>query len=98
MRTNGVNSNGAAAKVMIFDRLGKKVRPGTFGRIKVGSRVYPNGPCQKHEICSDPISADPIGPFPNAGDQNIHTLAQDDGRAARRALAVVGIRPVVMFM
>ena len=29
--------NGAAAKVMNFDRLGKQVRPGTFlGKIKVG--------------------------------------------------------------
>ena len=29
-------SNGAPAKVMGCDRLGKKVRPGTFGKIKVG--------------------------------------------------------------
>ena len=36
LRTNGVNTNGAAAKVFAFDRLGKKVRPGTFGEIKVG--------------------------------------------------------------
>ena len=36
LRTNGVNAIGAAAKVMNFDRLGKKVRPGTSGRIKVG--------------------------------------------------------------
>ena len=36
LRTNGVNTNGAAAKVMTFDRLGKKVRPVTFGEIKVG--------------------------------------------------------------
>ena len=34
LRTNGVNTNVAAAKVMIFDRLGEKVRPGTFGKIK----------------------------------------------------------------
>ena len=33
---NGVDTNGAAAKVIVFDRLGKKVRPGTFGNIKVG--------------------------------------------------------------
>ena len=33
---HGVNTNGAAAKVMDFVRLGKKVRPGTFGRITVG--------------------------------------------------------------
>ena len=31
MQTNGVNANRAAAKVNNFDRLGKKVRPGTFG-------------------------------------------------------------------
>ena len=36
LRTNGVNTNGAAAKVMNFDRLGKKVRPGTFGKIQIG--------------------------------------------------------------
>ena len=33
LRTNGVNTNGAAAKVMYFDGLGKKVRPATFGKI-----------------------------------------------------------------
>ena len=27
---NGINTNGAAAKVMTFSRLGKKVRPGIF--------------------------------------------------------------------
>ena len=36
LRIDGVSTNGAAAKVMNFDRLGKKVRPGTFGKIKVG--------------------------------------------------------------
>ena len=36
LRTNGVNTNGAAAKVMNLERLGKKVRPGTSGNIKVG--------------------------------------------------------------
>ena len=37
LRTNGVQTDGAAAKViMIFDRLWEKVRPGTFGEIKVG--------------------------------------------------------------
>ena len=36
LRTNGVNTNGTAAKVMIFGGLGKKVRPGTSGNIKVG--------------------------------------------------------------
>ena len=36
LRTNGVNPNGAAAKVTNLVRLGKKVRLGTFGHIKVG--------------------------------------------------------------
>ena len=36
LQTNGVDANGAAAKVIYFDRSGKKVRPGTFGKIKVG--------------------------------------------------------------
>ena len=36
LQTNGVNTRGAAAKVTSIDRLGKKVRPGTFGKIKVG--------------------------------------------------------------
>ena len=40
LRTKGVNTNGAAAKVMHFDRLGKKVRPGTFGEIEVGEREH----------------------------------------------------------
>ena len=31
-----LNTNGAAAKVTIFDRLGKKLCPGTFGKINVG--------------------------------------------------------------
>ena len=35
-RTNRVNTNRAAAKVMDFDRLEKRVRPGTFGKMKVG--------------------------------------------------------------
>ena len=36
LRTNGVSTDGAAAKVSSFDRLGKKVRPGTFGKITTG--------------------------------------------------------------
>ena len=37
---NGVNTNGAAAKVMDFDRLRKKVRPGTFWNIAAGQREH----------------------------------------------------------
>ena len=33
--TNGVNTNGAAAEVRNFDRLGENIRPGTFGKIIV---------------------------------------------------------------
>ena len=66
LRTKGVSTKGAAAKVMKFDSLGKKVRPGTFGDIKICSREYPKSPSvKKHGICSDPINADPICPFPN---------------------------------
>ena len=36
LRTDGVNTNGAAAKVMNFDGSGERVRPGTFGNIKAG--------------------------------------------------------------
>ena len=32
----GCGQMGAAAEVMNFDSVGKKVRPGTFGKIKVG--------------------------------------------------------------
>ena len=32
---NGVNTNGAAAKLIDFDRLVKNIFPGTFGNIKV---------------------------------------------------------------
>ena len=81
LRTNGVDTNGAAAEVMVFDRLGKKVRPGTFGEYK--SRLT-GGPkkslCQKHEICSDPISADPICPSPSAPRGDLRRL--DDARVA----------------
>ena len=36
LRTNGVRTNGAAAKVRNFDRWGKKVHFVTFGKIRVG--------------------------------------------------------------
>ena len=67
LRTNGVNTNGAAAKVMNFDRVGRQVHPGPFGMIKVGERECAKSPSvEKHENCSDPISSDPICPFPKA--------------------------------
>ena len=36
LQTNGVHTSGAAATVINFDGLRKKVRPGTFGKTKVG--------------------------------------------------------------
>ena len=36
LRTTGVNTDGAAAKVMTFDRLGEMVHTGTLGNIEVG--------------------------------------------------------------
>ena len=36
LRTNGVNTNGAAAKLIKFGRIGNKVRPGTFDNINAG--------------------------------------------------------------
>ena len=71
LQTNGVNTNGAAAGkyLIIFDRLGKKVRPVAFGNIKVGYREYPKSPSvKKNTICSDPISVDPNRPFPSNPD------------------------------
>ena len=50
LRRNGVNTHGAAAKVMNLDRLGGNIRPGTFEEIKVGKRGYP----KSYDICIDP--------------------------------------------
>ena len=45
---NGVNSTGAAAKVTFVDRLGKKVRPGTFGKMEVGNWSTQKVPLSKN--------------------------------------------------
>ena len=60
LRKNGVDTDGAAAKVMRFDRLHMHVW-GDKGRLTGVPKKFP---CQKQDICSDPISADPIDPFP----------------------------------
>ena len=73
-----VNTNGAAAKVINFDRLGKKVRPGIFGKITGGSREYPKSPSvKKHENRSDPISADPSCPLSEPGVVGCQDADQD---------------------
>ena len=62
--------NGATEKVTNFDRLRKKVRPGASGEIKVGEVDCPKSPSDKknNEICSDPVSVDPICPSPMNAD------------------------------
>ena len=63
LRTNGVNTNGAAAKAFNFDRSGKKIRPGTPGNIKTGSREYPKSPLSKNiKIAVAPLLT-PFVPF-----------------------------------
>ena len=62
LRTNGVNTNGATAKVTNFDGLGKEVRPGTFGNIKVG---YPKSPVKQLKFAVTPLVLTPFVPFPN---------------------------------
>ena len=75
LRTNEVNTSGAA------DKLGKEVRPGTFGKIRVSrlTGVPKRSLCQKHTTCSDLISADPIRPFPidpRRGGSSVRTMAR----------------------
>ena len=66
---NGVKTNGAAAKVIIVDRLWKKVlTPWHFWEDKSRLTGVPKKSlCHKHTNCSDPISADPIRPSPSWG-------------------------------
>ena len=64
LRTNGVSTDRAAAKVRSSDRLGKKVHPGTFGRIKVGERGYPKSPSvQNIKFEVTPLVLIPFVPF-----------------------------------
>ena len=56
LRTNGASTNRAAEKVMSFDRLGKRCV-----KLTDVDRLVPKKSVEKHEICSDPISADPSG-------------------------------------
>ena len=46
--TNGVDTNGATAEVIDFLQIGKNIRPGTLGNIKVGLTGVPKKSlCQK---------------------------------------------------
>ena len=99
LRTNGVNTNGVAAKVIyiyiyicmcvyiyiypyiyiyiyihIFDRLEEKGTPGHFWEYKSRLTGVPKKSLsKKYEICSGPISADPICPFPNGISRNLQS-------------------------
>ena len=60
----GVNTNGAAAEVIDFDRLGEKVRPGTFGKIEVGKREYTKSPSvEKTQVAVTPLVRTPFVQF-----------------------------------
>ena len=65
LRTNGVNTDGAAAEVRNFDRLGKKVRPSTFGKIQyVYGRTKKCILSKSTTFAVTPLrSADPFVPF-----------------------------------
>ena len=61
---NGVNSTGAAAKVTFVDRLGKKVRPGTFGKMEVGNWSTQKVPLSKNtKFPVAPLVLTPFVPF-----------------------------------
>ena len=62
LRTNGVNTNGGRCKSNDCCPTGKNVCLGTFWKIKL-TRV-PKSLSNKYKIGSDPVSVDPIGPFP----------------------------------
>ena len=79
MRTNGVNTNGADAKVMIFERLGKKVRPGTFGKINVGYRECPKSPSVKNiKFAVTSLVLTPFVPFRREAGMEAGWLGAED--------------------
>ena len=62
LRTNGANTNGAAAAENYFARLGKR-----YTLIFLGNTHLTGVPSvRRHVACSDPISVDPSCPFPDA--------------------------------
>ena len=60
LRTNGVNTNGVAAKVMSFDWWGKKVHKIDRGWL-ILIDWYPKSPCQKFAVT--PLVLTPFVPF-----------------------------------
>ena len=63
LRTNGVNTNGAAAKVMNFGTLGEKVHPGTFGKTQVGLSGVPKKSLCQTKSAATPLVLTPFVPF-----------------------------------
>ena len=60
MCTNEVSTTGAAAKVINVSKAwGKKVRPGTFGKMTAGQREYPKSPSAKNHnmVCYCTVKA-----------------------------------------
>ena len=63
LRTNGVNTDGAAAIVTNFDRLGRKVRSGTSGEIRVGEPKCPKSLSKNMRFAVTPLVPTPFVPF-----------------------------------
>ena len=66
LRTNGVNTNGAAAKVMNFVRLGKQIRPVTFWEDKSRLTGVPKKSLRRKNMkfAAAPLVLNPIVPLP----------------------------------
>ena len=81
LRTNGVSTNGAAAKVMKFDGLEKKVRPGTSGKINSRLAGVPKKSLcpQKMKSAVTPVVLTPFVPLRTTfmgGNAGIYTGVQ----------------------
>ena len=70
LRTNGVNTHGAAAKVTNVERLGWHFREDESRLTGVPKKFLR----QEHEIRSDPIRADPICRFSDTSSPQLATL------------------------
>ena len=89
---HGVNTNGAAAKVMILDRLGEKDTPWHFGEGKSYLAGVPKKSlCQKtHKICSDPpLVLTPCVPFRLLPIAEHHIQGQPGTYGARRHISYI---------
>ena len=73
LRTNGVNTSGAAAEVSnVFWRIGEKGTPWHFWEDKCRLTGVPLRQKKKLKMCSDPMSADPVCPSPSAREEDMH--------------------------